>query len=56
MVMAWAVLVSVCFFAWEVMPMYVKVMFLILGCLFVPDVSMLEQIFTFYDRYEREGI
>lgn len=53
---AWIAFAIICFVTWQDMPTYVRVFISLLGLVFVPDMSMLEQIFTSYDRYEREGI
>jgi hypothetical protein len=55
MAVAWIAFAIICLFLWQEIPMYVKGLISILGWVFVPDVSMLEQIFTSYDCYDREG-
>jgi hypothetical protein len=55
MIVVWFVLVGICFFFWQGMSTYMKVFIFIVGCIFVPDVTMLEQVITSYKRYEREG-
>jgi hypothetical protein len=41
---------------WTVTPVAVKIGLGVLGIAFSPDVSMIEQVFTSYERYEREGL
>lgn len=56
MIVVWFVLVGTCFFFWQEMSTYMKVFIFIFGCIFVPDFTMLEQVITPYNSYEREGL
>ena len=55
-ILAWAISAIALVFYWPVLPILARVVAILVGALVAPDASTVEQIFTSYERYQREGL
>lgn len=54
-IVAWVVFVTLSGIYWSSLPGFMRVVITILGMIFSPDFSMIEQLFISYKRYRKEG-
>jgi hypothetical protein len=56
MLLVWTLLLTSVVLFWTDMSFALKSIIAATCTIFVPDVSMIEQVFTPYERYEKEGL
>ncbi len=55
-VFAWGCVSALCFVYWNSMGSVAKALFVVLEYAFIPDLSLVTQLFVPYDRYVKEGL
>lgn len=56
MLLVWMLLLTSVVLFWTDMSFALKAIIAMIGTILVPDVSMIGQVFTPYERYEKEGL